>query len=202
MPTVIINLPESITTKIRGREMTVDFTKYTDLTEFATKALDYGIGRWYNDKAAQGLGPKPKREAFATDKEFEVAVNKFADDCLANAIAVRNDNYAGTYTKERGASESKLDPVTKHARAIAAERVATQLGRIVKEKWIVTPEQMTTARAVAAKAELDLSDAKAFLDEVKRRTALKPDVIEEATRRAKKDAESVADVSALVDSLV
>jgi len=162
MPAITINVANSMVAKVRGNDMSVDMTAFADLDGFASKIFEYGFNRWFNDGSAPQGKKAPKRDAYATDKEFGDAAEAFGKECLANAIATRDLAYKGEYGRVRGTAEP-VDPVGKEATRLARDWVRTNLGFMRKEAWIVTPEQMVTARAMAAKYELDLSDAEKLL---------------------------------------
>jgi len=188
MPSITINIPETWTTKIRGHEMTVESARFTDLATFAATMFEYAaVNRWFNDRAAHGLGPAPRRDDFATDKEFAAAMAEFTGKCLANAVAIRDRAYAGEYAKERGASEP-ADPVAAEAVKIARGIVSDKFGTYRKETWKVTPDQMTAARAFAAKHELDLSDGEAFLKKATDIVSRLPAIRDDAKARVEKAA--------------
>lgn len=194
MPTVTINIPDSWTTKVRGREVFIEAAKFTDLTGYAKRMFEYSAeNRWLNDRAAHGLGPAPKAKDYGTEKEFEAAVKAFADACLANAMEDLKNAYAGVYDKERGTREP-TDPLAAEAKKIARGIVRDNFGRMVKNEWKVTPDQMAKARAFAAHHTLDLSDGEKFVESAIEIISKLPRTVESAKRNVAEAAQLAADL--------
>jgi len=108
MLTITFTVPDTMTSKVRGKELTVDLTKAVDLNGMAKVLFIYGYNRKWNDAAPMGE-TLPKD---ATDDEKAA----FYARCYANAVEMTKDWLDGDYEAERKGGGRTADPVAAEAK--------------------------------------------------------------------------------------
>lgn len=158
---VTINVPDTMTVSVRGRDVVIDYAKAKDAVGFAQRIWAYGH-RKFNDASPMGL-----KAPVGDDAKMEA----FKDDCAKNAAAMVEAWLAGEFEAERGGGGRESDPIGKRARAIAVQLVEAKLGKLAKD----ASDDDKAARAkkinevaandkVRAKAKAQLDEEAAFAD--------------------------------------
>ena len=153
MVTITFTVPDVITSKVRGKELSVDLTKAVNLTGMAEKLFIYGFNRKWNDAAPMGetLGKT------ATDEEKAA----FYARCHANAVEMVKDWLAGDFETERSGGGRTANPLKVEIRAQALARFESTFKReyVAKDEWCKAAlEQLMAHPTIIARAEKTLAE--------------------------------------------